>query len=157
MGTLTVYDFEPLSLTFSFLASPFTATFSVSNTDRAEDLTIYTESTHPDEISLPPVVIPANEQSVTIPFAFGEDSIPEGPHYGTLIAVPPAGYVGERNSRTFILSDDGVNTLVPAADGRATDADQDGVDFEIFEEQLPALLAVSRLIAFPSLVSRRMT
>ena len=68
------------------------AVYSVSNTDRDDPLTIITESTRPDEISLPPVTIPVGQQTTSVPFVTQTDSIPEGWHSVRLDILPPAGY-----------------------------------------------------------------
>jgi hypothetical protein len=128
---VTIYDVEMVTVTFDQLAgSPgdtLNATVAVTNTDRSAPLTIVFDSTRPDEIAPMPVTIPANEQSVVVPITVMADAFTEGAHT-VQITVSAEGYI--RNSEWLAISDPGVDTILPDADGRARDADQDGNVFE---------------------------
>ena len=128
-ANVTILDAEGVSFEINALASPVLAVWTVTNTDRDDPVTIYTDSTRPDEISLPPVTIPAGQQSVSVPITIQSDSIPEGPHMAKLLIHAPPGYA-TGDSHFVQLQDPGVTSFAPTADGDATDTDQDLTVFE---------------------------
>jgi hypothetical protein len=130
---LSVFDVETIAVDFSQLtASPgdtLTATISVSTTDRVEPLTILFDSARPDEIASFEITFDPTENSETFELPVMADAYAEGLHSVSIqVGLGIEGYITDQE--TLVLSDTGVTTLNPVADGRARDADQDGSVFE---------------------------
>jgi hypothetical protein len=130
---LPVFDVETISVDFNQLtASPgdtLTATISVSTTDRIEPFTFLFDSARPDEIASFEVTFDPTENSKVFELPVTADAYAEGVHTVSIqVGLGVDGYMTDQAILT--LSDEGVTTLNPVADGRARDADQDGIVFE---------------------------
>ncbi|HEY3393007.1 MAG TPA: cadherin-like domain-containing protein [Lacipirellulaceae bacterium] len=148
---VNVLDVELVMLDFdATTGSPgdtLNATISVTTTDRTEPLTVWFESTRPDEIASMPVVIGPSQQSVVVPVPILADGTPEGLHQVT-VTVNAEGYNTVQNTLSFSsynqetveLFDPGVLTIFPVDDSSATDADQDGSVFEQLAEHSHTIL-----------------
>jgi hypothetical protein len=158
---VTVLDVELVMIDFdATTGSPgdtLNATISVTTTDRTEPLTVWFESTRPDEIASMPVVIDPSQQSVVVPVPILADGTPEGLHRVTVM-VNAEGYntlqhvlsFSSYNRATVELFDPDVLTIFPVDDSSATDADQDGSVFEQLAEHSHTVLtrAASASCAF---------
>ncbi len=130
---LPVFDVETISVDFNQLtASPgdtLTATISVSTTDRVEPFTFLFDSARPDEIASFEVTFDPTENSKVFELPVTADAYAEGVHSVSIqVGLGIDGYITDQAILT--LTDTGVTTLNPIADGRARDADQDGSVFE---------------------------
>jgi hypothetical protein len=148
---VTVHDVESVMIDFDDpTGSPgdtLHATISVTTTNRTEPLTVWFDSTRPDEIAPMQVVIDPSQQSVVVPVPVMADATPEGLHR-VRVEVNAEGYntyenplwFSNNNSAWLELFDPGVTTIFPVDDSTATDANQDGI-FEQLSEHSFAILS----------------
>ena len=126
---MLVEDFETADLIFDqTTGSPgdnLTGTLQVSFVE-SNSVGVSFESSRELEIAPFSVTVPGGSQSAPFSIPVLDDGVPEGPHSVRIDAAP--GLYG--NSNYLTLTDPGVATHKPVADGYAEDVDQDGQVFE---------------------------
>jgi hypothetical protein len=105
-----------------------TGTITISVAGNTVPVSVPLVSDRPDEIASIVVEVPVGQQSVDFEIPVTSNGIAEGPHAVQLEVPYETGLYG--NPHWLLVSDPGVNTLQPASDGHARDADLDGQVFE---------------------------